>query len=94
MNKLSILLIGMNQHVCVPTLTNDNATGLGAKLKSGFAPQGATPVTRRPTSRPSTITRPSLRPRPCFSHVNAGPTWPVGELTWYPFQMVYAGFIP
>ncbi len=62
------------------TLTNDNATGLGTKLDNGFAPQGATPVTRRPTSRPLKITRPSLRPRPCFSHANAGPTRPVGKL--------------
>ena len=36
----------------VQTLTNDNATRLRTKLSSGFAPQGATPVTRRPTSRP------------------------------------------
>ena len=80
MNKLSTLLIGMNQHVAVQTLTNDNATGLGTKLDSGFAPQGATPVMRRPTSRPLKITRPSLRPRPCFFHANAGPTRPVREL--------------
>ena len=52
MNKLSILLTGMDQHVAVPTLTNDNATGLGTKLDSGFAPQGSTPLMRRPTSRP------------------------------------------
>ena len=52
MNKLCILLTGMGQHIAVPTLTNDNATGLGAKLSSGFAPEGATPVARRPTSRP------------------------------------------
>ena len=27
----------MDQRVAVQILTNDNATGLGAKLKSGFA---------------------------------------------------------
>jgi len=37
-NKLSILLTGMDQHVAVQTLTTDNATGLGTKLNSGFAP--------------------------------------------------------
>ena len=51
MNILSILLTGMDQHVAVQTLTTDNATGLGTKLTSGFAPQGVTPVARRPTSR-------------------------------------------
>ena len=51
MNQLSILLTGMDQHVAAQTLTTDNATGLGTKLTSGIAPQGVTPVARRPTSR-------------------------------------------
>ena len=79
---MGTLLTGMAQHVAVQTLTTDNATGLGTKLTSGFALQGETPVVRRPTSRPSKITCPILRPHPCFSHVNAGTIRPVGELTW------------
>ena len=50
------------------------ATGLGTKLDNGFAPHGATPVHRRPTSRPlkDTFSQYTLAAL-CFSHANAGP---------------------
>ena len=83
MNKLSILLTGMDQHVAVQTLTTDNATGLGTKLTSGFAPQGVTPVARRPTSRPlKDYLFQSTHASVFLSRQRRTDPGPVGELTW------------
>ena len=78
MKQLSILLIGMDRQRQrrVPTLTNDNATGLGTKLDNGFARRRYTSASPAYFAPPSRITSPSIRSRPCFSHANSGPTKP------------------
>ena len=63
-----------------PTLTNDNATGLGTKLDNGFGRRRYTSASPAYFAPPSKITSPSIRSHPCFSHANSGPTKPGGEL--------------
>ena len=61
-------------------LTNDDATGLGAKLDNGFARGRYTSASPAYFAPPSKITPPSIRSHPCFAHANSGPTKPGGEL--------------
>ena len=63
----------------VPTLTNDNATGLGTKLDNGFACRRYTSASPAYFAPPSKITLAQYTCAPCISHANSGPTKPCGE---------------
>ena len=69
-----------DRHPAAPSedLTNDYTTRPGTKLLNGFAPQGVTPMTRRPTSRPYPEICTHNSVCPSFLHDHAGPR-PVGS---------------